>query len=342
MGIGSRLAITVAAVVLMVGVAQAADNVLVAAKATAAPKLDADAGDPAWQAAKPITVQLGGGANFKDGRTTVTLKAVYVGDMLYMLAQWDDADRSYQRAPYKKQSDGKWMKLKDPGDKGGDNNKYYEDKFAFVWNIGGSIKGFENAGCGVTCHAGEAPKPYGNKYTASAGELGDIWHAKLVRTLPVGQIDDQYLDHRRWSEKNAGAGRHSDPKTGGGYENVKAKGGMPEVMSKDARPANRGGTYWLEKTKAVPMDSSKFKPGDEVAGIMIAPLTGDRGDLSAAAKWVNGKWTLELARKRVTGSKYDVQFDNLGGTYAFGVAAFNNAQVRHAMHFNPLLLKFEK
>jgi len=35
----------------------------------------------------------------------------------------------------------------------------------------------------------------------------------------------------------------------------------------------------------------------------------------------------------VTGSKYDVQFNNLDGTYEFGLAAFDNAQVRHAFHF---------
>jgi hypothetical protein len=44
----------------------------------------------------------------------------------------------------------------------------------------------------------------------------------------------------------------------------------------------------------------------------------------------------------VTGSKYDVQFDNLGGTYEFGLAAFDNAQVRHAIHFGALQLKFAK
>jgi hypothetical protein len=44
----------------------------------------------------------------------------------------------------------------------------------------------------------------------------------------------------------------------------------------------------------------------------------------------------------VTGSKYDVQFDNLDGTYEFGLAAFDNAQVRHAVHFGALQLKFAK
>ncbi|HSO07420.1 MAG TPA: ethylbenzene dehydrogenase-related protein, partial [Pelomicrobium sp.] len=154
--------------------------------------------------------------------------------------------------------------------------------------------------------------------------------------------DDQYLDHQRWSEKNPGAGRHSDPKTGGGYENIKIKNGVPEFMNKNAKPANRGGTYWLKKEDAVAMDASKFKAGDDVAAIMISAFSGDRGDITAASKWANGKWTMELSRKLTTGSKYDVQFDNLDAGYHFGVAAFNNAQVRHAVHYDLLTLKFAK
>jgi hypothetical protein len=47
-----------------------------------------------------------------------------------------------------------------------------------------------------------------------------------------------------------------------------------------------------------------------------------------------------LARKLVTGSKFDVQFDNLKATYPFGIAAFDNAQVRHAYQVGALKLKF--
>jgi hypothetical protein len=35
-----------------------------------------------------------------------------------------------------------------------------------------------------------------------------------------------------------------------------------------------------------------------------------------------------------------VQFDNLDGTYEFGLAAFDNAHVRQAVHFDALKLKF--
>ncbi|MDH3444441.1 MAG: ethylbenzene dehydrogenase-related protein, partial [Deltaproteobacteria bacterium] len=58
--------------------------------------------------------------------------------------------------------------------------------------------------------------------------------------------------------------------------------------------------------------------------------------------WNNGVWTVEMSRKFKTGSKFDVQFDDLGKSYAFGVAVFDNAQVRHAFAITPNKLVFAK
>jgi hypothetical protein len=46
--------------------------------------------------------------------------------------------------------------------------------------------------------------------------------------------------------------------------------------------------------------------------------------------WATGVWTLELARKLITGSHFDVQLSDLSKDYFFGVAAVNNVPVRHA------------
>ena len=189
---------------------------MTAARVDKAPLLAAGATDPAWAKAEALSVALFGGVNFKDGKTTATIKTVYSGDTLYMLVQYDDPTQSVRRFPYQKQADGGWKKLVDPKDKGGDDNVYYEDKFALIWNINNSIKNFGQLGCAAACHAGEPGKPFGNKYTASEGELGDIWHMKSIRTGYIGQVDDQYLDHTRYDkEKSPEAGRKSDPKTGG-------------------------------------------------------------------------------------------------------------------------------
>jgi hypothetical protein len=317
-----------------------------AVKAAAAPTLDADASDAVWKAAPVVKINAIKGANFKDGlgNTSGTIQAAYTADSLYLLITYDDPTYSVRRSPFQKQADGSWIKLRDSDDKGGDNNKVYEDKFALIWNINKSIAGFdEKYGCQTACHAGEPGKPYGNKYTDEDGELGDMWHMKYVRGGVLGQVDDQYLDHTRFDpEKAKEAGRKSDAKTGGGYEDVKLVDGRPEFMSKDAKPANKGGTYWLKAEDKVAFDNSKFAAGDEVASIAIAPFTGDRGDIKLAAKWANGKWVAEIERKLVTGSKTDVQFNDLGKVYGFSTAFFDNAQVRHAYVQEPLHLTFEK
>ena len=317
-----------------------------AVKAAAAPKVDGVADDAVWKTAPVLNIKAVKGANFKDGKgnTAGTLQVAYTADMLYMLVTYEDPTLSVRRSPYVKKADGTWEKMKDPEDKGEDNNKFYEDKMAVLWNVNDSIFGFSDKfSCTSVCHSGEPGKPYGNKYSEEEGELGDIWHMKYVRGGVIGQADDQYLDHTRFdAAKSPAAGRKSDPKAGGGYEDIKLVNGKPEFMNKSGKAANKGGTYWLKAEDKAPFDDSKFKPGDEVASILVAPFTGDRGEVSAGARWANGKWTVELARKLVTGSKFDIQFDDLNKGYAFGLGFFDNAQVRHSYVQEPLILQFQK
>ena len=316
-------------------------NTLVVARAATAPTLDGNANDAVWAAAKPLTVKLSGGENFANGETTATLKSVVVGDTIFFLVQYADPTNSVRRGPLQKQADGTYKKLVAPTNKGGDETIYYEDKWAFIWNSNNSIAGFNQQGCGVTCHMGEG-KPYGNKYTAKEGELGDMWHMKGSRTAPVGLVDDQYLDHTRYDkEKSPNAGRKSDP-GGPEYTNLKIVNGKPEFMNPDGKPGNAGGKFYVIKGQEVPFDDSKFKAGDEVASYMILHAKGDRADIKVANSWSNGVLTSEVSRKLTTGSKTDVQFSNLNDTYYFGFAAFDNAQVRHAVHWDALKLVFAK
>lgn len=320
--------------------------VVPAVKAAAAPKLDANPDDPVWKQAPAVKFDAVKGIHFKDnsGNTTGTIQAAYDGENLYLFLTYDDPTKSVRRSPFQKQADGSWTVVKDPEDKGGDNNLAYEDKFALLWPINDSIFGFtEKLGCNASCHSGEKGKPYGNKYTEEEGETGDIWHMKYVRTGQIGQVDDQWLDHTRFDpEKAKDAGRKSDAKTGGGYEDVKLVNGKPEFMNKDGKAANKGGSYWIRPEDKVPFDDSKFVVGDEVASIITAPFTGDRGDIKVAVEWKDGKWYAEMQRKLVTGGKTDVQFDDLSKVYGFGISLFDNAQVRHAYTQPPLHLTFKK
>jgi hypothetical protein len=322
---------------------KSASDTLVATRVSAAPNLNALATDPAWAKTPVLKVPLSGGANFGGkGETEANLKAVYTGDTLYMLIQYADPTLSVRRGPYQKQPDGSWKKLTDPADKGGDDNVYYEDKWAMIWPIGNSIKGFETQGCMALCHEGQG-KPYGNKYTPGEGQIGDIWHSKGSRTTPLGNVDDQYVDHTRYDPKTSpNAGRKSDPGgTRGEYNAFPLADGKPQFMNRDGKPANAGGTYYIKRGDEVAFDDSRFKPGDEVASFIINPLEGDRADIKIVTAWKDGVYTSAISRKLVTGSKFDVQFDNLTARYAFGVAAFDNAQVRHATADDVLFMIFK-
>jgi hypothetical protein len=337
---GLKLGLTICGVLavltttfLLSASSQTPGNNLVSKWVSTPPSVDGEI-DPVWEETTPITIQVAGGANM--GKTEVTLKSLYTDDTIFFLAQWADPTKSLERFPWEKQPDGSWKQLQTKK-KEHDENTYYEDKLSFIWNIDDSIKGFNQNGCFVTCHAGEAGKAYGNKYTADPGEMGDIWHWKSVRTNPVNQVDDQYLDSTRYDpEKSPEAGRHGDPKEGGGYKsNVNEAGDAPAFTS----PTQPAPPYWILDDEKQPFKDT-YNPGDKIAGIIVSPFVGDRGDIVGKGVYKDGKWTVEIARKLVTGSKYDVQFSDTAKKYYFGVAVFDNAQVRHAFSMGAYSLEF--
>jgi hypothetical protein len=318
-----------------------AQKSLVSVKTDLAPAIDG-AADAAWEKAPAYKFPLGETSYKPEGfkgitKTNVTMKSMYDKDNLYMLLQWEDPTRSLERAPWVKQPDGKWKQLK-VADQTGHDNTYYEDKLAILWNI--KAAGFDKKGCDLACHkarggkvGGIEDKSPGRKFTDKPGETIDMWHWKAVRTGPVGQVDDQYIDDTRDPAKNADWGRKGDAKTGGGYSNNvnKDKTG-PAWMNKTPSEENK---YWvLDSQKTEFVDT--FKPGDVIGGIVIAPFTGSRGDLEGRATWKSGMWTLEIKRKLVTtgekAKEQDVQFDDLKKTYHFGVSVFDNTQINHVYH----------
>ena len=307
---------------------EAPEGALVAYPVDTAPTLDGVADDPAWTSAQEIVIPVAGG--FNNFETDVTIKSVYSGDTVYFVVSYADPTESFFRSPWQLQANGTWLKIKDPDDKGGDNNTVYEDKMALIWPINNSIPKFETAGCFTACHAGENSdvKPYGNKYTANEGELGDIWHWKSIRNL--GQIDDQFLDAVRYSADTPEAGRHSDAKESGGYvDNVNEDKTGPAFTS-PAVDTTTGAPGFILDSEKVAIDPATLTEGAYLPGIIKSPFVGDRADITAAWKWENGVWTIEFSRALTTGSETDVQFSDLTAVYYFGVAVFENAQVRHA------------
>ncbi len=307
--------------------------------------------DDIWKQAKSLNIKVDElpykPDNGYDGITesNVELRALYDEQYLYMQVRWNDPTKSLRRFPWEKQPDGSWKQLKKLDNTGHDNT-YYEDKFAFLWNI--SEKGFAKKGCDRSCHLAEdgmvadiKDTSAGRHFTRTEGETIDIWHWKSARSNPVYQIDDQYINHTRNESK--GWGRHSDEKTGGGYKNNQNNDKTaPKWMPIHPTPE---ATYWvMPDNKTLFKDT--FKPGDVVGGIAAKAATGSRGDIHARGEWKEGVWTLELKRKLVThhpkSLMQDVQFDDLSKQYRFGVSVFDNTQINHIFHKKALRLAFSE
>ncbi len=340
--------ILVTALLSMVWVCSAQALEMSATKTDTPPSINGEE-DSVWSKASPLTLSLNE-LPYKpipayEGiiETEATLKALYDDQYLYFLVQWQDPTKSLERFPWVKQQDGSWKQQK-VLDQTGHDNTYYEDKFAFLWNI--NQKGFAKKGCDKSCHMAEngvlegvKDTSAGRHYTAKDSFI-DIWHWKSARTNPVFQVDDQYInsDHNQ----NKGWGRHSDEKTAGGYKNnVNKDKSAPAYMN--STPSDD--KYWVLTDNKTEFQDH-FKPGDIVGGMVLEASQGSRGDITGHGQWNNGVWTLEIKRQLVTNwdnsSTQDVQFNDLSKVYHFGVTAFDNAQINHLFHKKPIKLTFEQ
>ncbi len=81
--------------------------------------------------------------------------------------------------------------------------------------------------------------------------------------------------------------------------------------------------------------------GTIIPAIVKSEIVGDRGNISAGWVWADGMWTIEFGRALDTASEFDVEFTDLTASYYFGVAVFENAQVRHATQTAPSFLVFK-
>ncbi len=336
--------LSVAAVFALSTSALGADQILTSTKAGSPIALDGVA-EKAWDAAKAITVTVDElpyepSNGYKGMESTkVNIKSLYDDKNVYFLITYKDPTKSLARFPWVKQADGSWKKLKSK-DSTGHDNTYYEDKFAMFWDI--STKGFKEDGCMIACHLDEpGDTSAGRKYTESAGETIDMWHAKYVRSMPMGMFDDQFVDNTNDPKKNKNWGRKGDTGKGGYKNNDNADKSAPAFM-------NLNGTgdemYYVIPSKRVPFVDT-FKEGDVIPGISIAPMQGGRADILSRNKYANGMWTMEVMRALKTEGEntetQDVQFTDKSKSFPFGIAVFDNSQINHLYHTETLEMKFK-
>jgi hypothetical protein len=330
---------------VFIGVTAAAATTLTSVK-TDKPILLSGSVDKAWQKAAPLKVTLdnlpyepsNGYAGMQE--TIVTMKSLYDDEYIYFLIQYNDPTESLARFPWIKQQDGSWKQMIKK-DSTGHDNTYYEDKVGIFWNI--NTKDFAGEGCMIACHMDiPGDTSPGRKFTNNPGETIDMWHVKNVRTSPLNQVDDQFVDSTNDPKANKNWGRKGDIKTGGGYHNnVNKNKTGPAYMN---FPPSKTAKYYVLPSLKTPFVDI-FKPGDVVPGIIISAFEGPRADIEMGGKWNNGVWTVEIRRKLITsGDKaaiQDVQFDDLDKAYNFGISVFDNSQINHLYHDDVLTLKFK-
>ena len=220
------------------------------------------------------------------------------------------------------------------------------------------------------------PASGGNHFTNNVNERIDQWHLHLMKDQVFGQLSDEYQD---WNAGMInGNGRHTDTQlsstdgTTTNTQNLKITGtsttvAVPKWVIPGASNINyillsdtQNGTAKLVTAvdslgvltyeggtidPNVGTDYQQIGKGDGpkvIPSSLIAPMTGDRADITAKATHNGSGWTLEIKRLLKTPSvlNQDVDFSSLDDQ-PFGIAIFNQANNQHAIKPN-LLLKFRK
>ncbi len=129
----------------------------------------------------------------------------------------------------------------------------------------------------------------------------DIWYWKACRTDPVGHADDKIQRLTRVPARKAKQLIAADGRT------------MYLTRSGDqGRGAYKTLLYTEHEKDVMPRFATR------------AP-EGSRADIRAKGTWHDGAWTIEFARRLVTGHQDDVNFRSLKQGYLFGVSRYEIA-----------------
>ncbi len=311
-------------------------------------------------------------AGYEGDRNEVTLRSMYDDEHIYFLAEWADAQQSYNRQTwYFNTDDEAWkqeLRIPEFNENGVIiREPFYEDKFAFLFNANNSVANWNTQTCWASCHTDLSSADGFARHFTQAGETIDMWHWKSVRTDINNQMDDQFQND---TQPN---GRHSDAKESGGYTNnvqeLTITGTTTVVKVPKYFIPTKTYYYWITQSEidngtaklitsvdangilgydggAIDPTDSDFQRDGSTTGakcipsIYTAPFVGSRADLEARGVFEGSGWTLEIKRKLQTDdvANEDVDFSSLE-TLPFGIAVFDNAGIAHGIKAG-LTLKF--
>ena len=294
-----------------------------------------------------------------------TMRSGTFGDDIYFLAEWDDADDSKDRQSW--YFDGTWKGEHKYANAA--NDKFYEDKFAFLFPIG-DVAGFGAATCYATCHTvssiTSAKDKHTRHYLNGVNEKVDMWHWKRVRGTFNDKVDDQRMYYDDPAEGSGANGRGGDTDGGAGYSNNSQtlNNGVADVSvplkvipggtdyfwiaENDAAAVtvtavDANGVLTLEGGATIDPSTGGYEQGtgvNRIPSIITKAFTGTRADITIKTVHTGSGWIAEMSRKLNTGDPDDVVFTP-GVDLPFGFAIFNNAAIAHAIKPG-LTLKFEQ
>lgn len=309
---------------------------------------------------------------------TVKMKSAYDNENIYILLKWTDPTKSLTRQPwYFNPTTKKWAQEKGSYDFSSIpiRQPFYEDKISFLWNINGTVNGWNNGTCYKSCHTA-LPSLDGSSrhFTNYTTEKIDMWHWKSVRGGVNGanQLHDQYQDntypngrkgdpgvdiYQNNSQKLAVTG---DPQTIVDVPKyvIPGKSGYGWIMNSEVTEGtarlvtavDANGVLTLNNGVTInPNADIEYQRAGAGVGAKAIPgltlndgYTGSAGDVYCKTSYTQGEgWTMEIKRALKTGDAvFDADFSSLNDQY-FGFAIFENAQIAHSIKPN-LVLKFRK
>ncbi len=361
----------VAVVATLAGADWLTRDTLIMRRVSTGPKLERLLDDPVWAQAPVVRIRTFQGINLGGtGESLVEIRAVHDDKRAYFAFRWEDPSRSVRRLPMIKRADG-WHHI---GNNPyiDDVTDFYEDKFAVIFSTTAQFGSGGVAHFGSKPLANLPGSRNGRGLHYTDGHMVDMWQWKPSRGGLNGHVDDMYMGPPRAPTPDEASqlaryqgGYWGDPGNAYYVYNFEAlrpseyQAGQPvhvKRLPKDLAATEKamghwdpnpdasvddGSIWWMTEDDSVPYSpeaDAKIPPGTIIPGVLhIGKYSGDRNDVSGAAHWQDGHWTLVASRNLITGSKYDQDFVPGRPLYIW-VAVFDHTQTRHTRHPRPVRL----
>jgi hypothetical protein len=299
---------------------------LLAVKVTTPPTLDGQGTDDAWSKAPVYVMPLQGYSGDR-----ITMQAVYTDTHVYLLISWSDYSHSVQQA-------GSWGRVHVGAQFGKAATEAVdrwerfgvEDTLSLLWHI--DAPDMTRADWIKRAHFPDTK--------TTAGRM-DRWFWAAGTTAPVQRMLDQYVDTQ---------GLHSDSGSSFLVPNFTDQDNPATPLNETAYPLympradltqrkipklfvvkGEKPVLLYYRSEVEPFNLATVDREATLPGFLFADTSsGSVTDVTVSSTHATETetWTLEVQRQRTTATPHeDVQFDEVGKSYAFVIGVFDNTDV---------------